>query len=75
MASIPGGQFTFSAANMPVNVVVTSNGQSMPPPIAGAFNLELVTSPVGTAYALPPGYQGVALLSDQGHPKSVEGRY
>jgi serralysin len=67
MASIPGGQFAFFAANKPVNVVLTPDGHASPPPVPGDFNLELVTSPQGTAYGLPAGYQGVALLANQGH--------
>lgn len=66
MASIPGGQFSFSAAHGSVNVVQTPDGTSLPSPVAGAFNLELVTSPQGTNYTLPAGYQGVALLSNGG---------
>ena len=67
MASIPGGQYSFFAAGQPVNVVTTADGTNLPPPIGGEFNLEVVTSPQGTSYPLPLGYQGVALLSDQGH--------
>ena len=63
MASIPGGQFNFFAANMPVNVVVTPDGQSLPPPISGDFNLEVITSSQGNL-SLPPGYQGVALFAN-----------
>src|SRR3982750_2337817 len=66
MASIPGGQFTFFAANRPVNVVVTPDGQTLPLPIAGDFNLGVVPSAPGSL-SLPPGYQGVALLADGGH--------
>ena len=50
-----------------INVVTTADGTNLPPPIGGEFNLEVVTSPHGTSYPLPLGYQGVALLSDQGH--------
>jgi Ca2+-binding RTX toxin-like protein len=67
MASIPGGQFTFSAVHQPVNLVVTASGASLPPPISGDFNLEVITAPIGTSYPLPPGYQGVALLSQGGY--------
>src|SRR6516225_3461961 len=67
MASIPGGQYSFFAAGQAVNVVTTADGTNLPPPIGGEFNLEVVTSPQGTSYSLPLGYQGVALLSDQGH--------
>src|SRR5262245_47427408 len=55
MASIPGGQFTFFAANKPVNVVFTPDGQSLPPPVSGDFNLEVVTSPQGNSHPLPLG--------------------
>ena len=67
MASIPGGQYSFFAAGQAINVVTTADGTNLPPPIGGEFNLEVVTSPQGTSYSLPLGYQGVALLSDQGH--------
>ena len=67
MTSVPGGQYSFFAAGQAVNVVTTSDGTNLQPPIGGEFNLEVVTSPQGTSYPLPPGYQGVALLSDQGH--------
>ncbi|MGC2523774.1 MAG: hypothetical protein WA417_14240, partial [Stellaceae bacterium] len=71
MASIPGGQFTFAAAHQAVNLVVTASGASLPPPIPGDFNLEVITSPFGTSYPLPPGYQGVALLSEGGHDLNI----
>jgi len=43
MASVPGGQFTFFAANKPINAVFTPDGSSLPRPIHGDFNLEVVT--------------------------------
>src|ERR1700747_773169 len=70
MTSIPSGQFTFSAANKPINVVVTPNGQNMPPPVPGDFNLEVVT---GNANSLAAGYQALPRLSNGGH--SVERRF
>src|SRR5215813_10387443 len=65
MASIPGGQYTFFAAGRPVNVVTTTDGSHLPPPIPSEFNLELVTSLSGPS-GMPPGYQGVALESFDG---------
>src|SRR5215472_12570077 len=65
MASIPGGQYTFFAAGRPVNVVTTTDGGHLLPPIPGEFNLELVTSLSGPP-GMPPGYQGVALESADG---------
>jgi Ca2+-binding RTX toxin-like protein len=65
MASIPGGQYTFFAAEQAINVVTTSDGTNLPPPILGDFNLELITSPSDPP-GMPPGYQGVALESADG---------
>ena len=65
MASIPGGQYTFFATGQPVNVVTTSDGTNLPPPIPGDFNLELITSPADPP-GMPHGYQGVALESAGG---------
>jgi Ca2+-binding RTX toxin-like protein len=65
MASIPGGQYTFFAAGQAVNVVTTSDGTHLPPPILGDFNLALITSPSDPP-GMPSGYQGVALESADG---------
>src|SRR6267142_204550 len=66
MASIPGGQYNVLAqGGQQVNVVTTSDGNNLPPPILGQFNLEVITGgsiPPG----IPAGYQGVAVLSDNG---------
>src|SRR5882757_1214301 len=66
MASIPGGQYNVLAqGGQQVNVVTTSDGNNLPPPIPGQFNLEVITGgsvPPG----IPAGYQGVAVLSDNG---------
>jgi len=56
MASVPGGKYSFAAVQ-PVNLVLTPNGNNVPPPIAGDFNLEIFTSTNGT---LAAGYQGSA---------------
>src|SRR5260370_29296050 len=66
MASIPGGQYNVLAqGGQQVNVVTTSDGNHLPPPVLGQFNLEVITGgsiPPG----IPAGYQGVAVLSDNG---------
>src|SRR5262245_27162356 len=65
MASIPGGQYNFFATGQAVNVVTTPDGTNLPPPVLGKFNHEVVTSLDGPS-AIPPGYQGVALMSADG---------
>src|SRR5260370_39665460 len=55
-------RFELFTPNKLVNVAATPDGSSLPAPISGQFNLELVTAPVGTSYPLPSGYQGVAIL-------------
>ena len=65
MASVPGGQYTLFANGNNMNVVATADGIGLPPPVAGLFNLELLTSASGSA-TLPAGYQGVAMLSPDG---------
>jgi Ca2+-binding RTX toxin-like protein len=66
MASIPGGQYNaFTQGGQQVNVVMTTDGNNLPPPIPGEFNLEVITGGV-VPPGLPPGYQGVAVLSDNG---------
>src|SRR5229473_3605339 len=66
MASIPGGQYNVLAqGGQQVNIVTTSDGNNLPPPILGQFNLEVITGGV-IPPGLPPGYQGVAVLSDNG---------
>jgi len=56
MASVPGGKYSFAAVQ-PVNLVLTPDGNNVPPPIAGDFNLEIFTATNGT---LAAGYQGSA---------------
>jgi Ca2+-binding RTX toxin-like protein len=73
MASIPGGQYNaFAQGGQQVNVVMTTDGQNLPPPILGEFNLEVITGGV-VPPGLPPGYQGVAVLSDNG--KTIDMAY
>ncbi|HEX3882036.1 MAG TPA: calcium-binding protein [Stellaceae bacterium] len=56
MASIAGSQFVATAATA-VNVGITSDGTSLPPPVGGEFNLEVWTG--GGTPTLAPGYQGL----------------
>src|SRR5712692_2233119 len=65
MASIPGGQYTFFTAGQAVHVATTPDGNNLPPPVLGKFNLEFVTSLSGPT-GIPAGYQGVALMSPDG---------
>src|SRR5215472_14672572 len=66
MASIPGGQYNaFAQGGQQVNVVMSPDGQNLPPPIPGEFNLEVITDGI-VPPGIPPGYQGVAVLSDNG---------
>src|SRR5215471_21578674 len=66
MASIPGGQYVFAQGGQQVNVVTSPDGQNLPPPVTGEFNLEVVTGGVVPSAGLAPGYQGMAVLSDNG---------
>ncbi|HVH78632.1 MAG TPA: calcium-binding protein [Stellaceae bacterium] len=43
-------------------MVFSIDGSNPPPAVSGVFNLEIITSPTGTSYTLPTGYQGLALL-------------
>jgi hypothetical protein len=73
MASIPGGQYNaFAQGGQQVNVVMTTDGSHLPPPIPGEFNLEVITGGVVPS-GLPQGYQGVAVLSDNG--KTIDMAY
>src|SRR5258707_8416539 len=65
MASIPGSQYNFFAPpGTTLNVVRTLDGEVIPPPVAGVFNLEVVALSTGTPVPLPPGgYQGFAVVS------------
>ena len=65
-SSIIGGQYQVVApGGQQLNVVMTKDGNNLPAPISGEFNLEVITDgvvPAGPA----AGYQGVAVLSDDG---------
>jgi Ca2+-binding RTX toxin-like protein len=65
-SSVLGGQYNVVVpGNQQVNVVMTTNGDSLPPAVPGAFNLEVITDGVVPA-GLPQGYEGVLVLSDNG---------
>src|SRR5437762_3391517 len=70
MASVPGGQYTLFANGNNMNVVATPDGSGLPSPVAGLFNLELLTSGSGSA-SIPAGYQGVAMLSPDGNTMNL----
>jgi hypothetical protein len=65
---VPGSQYVFFAPGQPVNVATATDPNNVPPPAPGNFNLELVVNATGTgSFATPPGYQGVAIRSTDGH--------
>ena len=72
MASIPGGQFAVYGNGETLNAVIATDVNQLPPPIGGEFNLAVITGPDPVS-GLPPGYQGVALLSNGG--KTVDMAY
>ena len=65
MASIPGGQFAVYGSGGNINAVIATDVNQLPAPIGGEFNLAVITGP-DPITGPPPGYQGVALLSDGG---------
>ena len=65
MASTGGARYVFFANGENVNTVITADGNNLPQPIAGDFNLEVVLS-LGGSTVTPLGYQGVALMSKDG---------
>ena len=68
MASIPGSHYDIFAPKQTVNFGVTTDPNNVPAPVAGAFNLEVVTNGTGTgSFTTAPGYQGLAVLSADGH--------
>ncbi|HXO03714.1 MAG TPA: NF038122 family metalloprotease [Stellaceae bacterium] len=61
----------FLSQNITLNIVSTPDGSNLAAPVNGDFNLEVITSPSGTSYGLPSGYQGIALLSGTGAGQSI----
>src|SRR5690348_1872594 len=67
MASVPGSHYNIFAGSQTVNFGVTSDPNNVPPPVAGDFNLEVVTNASGTgSFSTASGYQGLAVLSNSG---------
>ena len=57
----------FSTAQ-PINANASSDGNNLPAPISGRFNLELITNETGSGrYPTASGYQGVAVVSTDAH--------
>jgi hypothetical protein len=68
MASIPGSQYDVFAGGQTINFGVTTDPNNVPPPVGGDFNLEVVVNATGTgSYNTASGYQGLAILSTDGH--------
>src|SRR5258705_13245418 len=68
MALVPGSHYNVFAGNQIVNFGVTSDPNNVPAPVGGDFNLEVITNASGTgSFATASGYQGLAVLSTDGH--------
>jgi hypothetical protein len=68
MASITGSQYDVYAGGQTINFGITSDPNNVPPPVGGDFNLEVVVNATGTgSYNTASGYQGLAILSTDGH--------
>jgi hypothetical protein len=58
MASIPGSHYDIFAPGQTVNFGVTADPNTVPPPVPGDFNLEVITNATGTgSFATAAGYQ------------------
>ena len=67
MASVPGSHYDVYAGSRSVNIGMTADPNNVPTPVAGDFNLEIVTTATGTgSFATAPGYQALAILSSDG---------
>src|SRR5437773_2503979 len=77
MASIPGSHYDVFAGSQTVNFGVTADPNNVPAPVPGDFNLEVVTNASGTgSFATAAGYQGLAILSADGHTlTALHGNY
>jgi Ca2+-binding RTX toxin-like protein len=68
MASIPGSHYDIFAPKQSVSFGVTADPNTLPPPVSGDFNLEVITNASGTgSFATAAGYQGLAILSTNGN--------
>src|ERR1700730_718330 len=67
MAFVPGSYYNIFAGNQVVNFGVTSDPNNVTAPVAGDFNLEVITDASGTgSFATASGYQGLAIISTNG---------
>jgi len=67
MASLPGSHYNVFAGNQIVHFGVTTDPNNVPAPVAGNFNLEVITNASGTgSFSTASGYQGLAVLSTNG---------
>ena len=73
MASVPGSHYSIFAGNQVVNFGFTADPNNVPAPVAGDFNLEVITNASGTgSFATFSGYQGLAVLSNSGSVFTAE---
>src|SRR6266550_1717638 len=62
----------YFAPGLPLNLVYTATGSTLPAPMPGQFNLELFNNGTGTgSVATASGYQGVALVTADGRTVSL----
>src|SRR6267154_1118043 len=67
MASIPGSHYNVFVSNQIVNFGMTTDPNNVPAPVAGNFNLEVITNASGTgSFSTASGYQGLAIISTNG---------
>ena len=67
MASIPGSHYNVFVSNQVVNFGMTTDPNNVPAPVAGNFNLEVITNASGTgSFSTASGYQGLAIISTNG---------
>jgi Ca2+-binding RTX toxin-like protein len=67
MASVPGSHYNVFAGNQIVNFGVTTDPNNVPAPVAGDFNLEVISNASGTgSFSTASGYQGLGVISTNG---------
>ena len=72
MSAIGWTTRTYFAPGLPLNLVYTATGSTLPAPMPGQFNLELFNNGTGTgSIATASGHQGVALVSADGRTVSL----
>src|SRR5262249_33682062 len=64
MASLSGSHYDIFTPGQTVNVALTRDRNSVPPPVPGDFNVEVIINATGIDKLTPAtGYQGLAILS------------